>query len=323
MAGYTEVTFQYNKAAFEHAFLGNNSDIVIDKNGSVYKDYISAYTLVVDQNGGIGAAGKEIKSFINIAVNQKEVTNDTNAVVARLSDVSGKMQTIRGGTRKRLDEWSHAFLVVDNELLQLRLYVEGELVQTVSIPEKIELFTSANDVLIGRNTKFELAHYDLNGSVDDFRIYQDFLDKEEFFEKTSVEAGEDSGTIQLQASGDTTTNLLVGQYVWFPDQAIGEIWNTFPTITEINSDTTFTVSPVSLNDYTGTMRFWNNSPTLAEENAVKDVYNYGERIRHFNKKTFVSPRGENKGNVASFKVKSEFPVQIRGIAIEYNDGVIR
>ena len=323
MAGKTTVQFYYHQAGFTFAFSGNDSDIVIDKNKNVFKDYISPMTLVVAADGTLGAAGKQVDGFMNIVVNTRNTANETNFIKASFADENGKIQNIRGGDRTDLNEWGHGVIVVDNELLQMRLYVDKVLVQTIDIPDRITLFTSVKDTLIGKNTKSELAHFDLNGSIDDFRIDDNYIAQEEYIEKTNVEASEDSGFIQLQEAGDTTDNLSVGQYVWYPGKPFGDIWNDYPTITTIDSSTTFTVSDNALDAYTGTMRIWDNHPLTAETQAVGDLYDFGERTRHFNKKTFIAPKGENKGNVASFKIKAEFPIQVRGIAIEYNDGVIR
>jgi hypothetical protein len=323
MSSFTQVQFFYDKTAYEFAFLGNNSEIVVDKDGNVYKDFISPQSLVITNNGDKGAAGQAVRDFIEIKVNSKFVDKEINAVVAGFADVAGNVQFVKGGTRGALDEWKHGLVVIDNDLLQLRLYVEGALVQSVSIPNAITLFTAVKDTLIGKSTKGALSNFNLNGSVDDFRIYEDLLDREAYIEKTSVAATQDSALIQLQGTGDTTNNLSVGQYVWYVPSSFEEIWNDYPTITEINSSTTFTVSSDAISSKTGTMRFYDNPPYTAEALAVEDIYNYGKRVRHFNKKTFISPKGKNKGNVASFKIKAEFPIQVRGIAIEYNDGVIR
>lgn len=51
------ITYWYNKTAWETAFNGNNSHVVIATDGSVYKGSISNENLVVNKDGKIGKAG--------------------------------------------------------------------------------------------------------------------------------------------------------------------------------------------------------------------------------------------------------------------------
>jgi hypothetical protein len=51
------ISFIFDQSAFEFAFNGNTSDIVIATDGSVYKNSISFENLVVDKDGVVGPAG--------------------------------------------------------------------------------------------------------------------------------------------------------------------------------------------------------------------------------------------------------------------------
>ena len=329
-----DVEFYYHQAAFFAAFEATNSEIVIATNGSVYKDYISQETLVVDKDGNVGKAGKVEPGTINIKINTKDVNGLRYAATATVGtsenvefSTAARWETISGGAVKNIDEWSYVALVIDNELRSMRLYVDGELAETQYLASTFDIFqTGVIDTLIGASSNAALTDFDLTGSVDDFRIYDDLIETESYI--TIDGEYRDDALDRVYVAAADIPQLAVGMDLMATYNGNNTITFFDTTIESINTVDNYVVISQEhqwdeITPLTIPTRFYNGDPLAGEKNAVKDMYDFGRQRLNFDEKVFIPPKGFSRARTASFKIKTTNPINVRGIAIEYIDGAIR
>ena len=161
----------YLKEAWEFAFSGNNSRIIFDVNGNVFKDYISFESLVNDSTGVIGIAGRPTDGQISIWVNPDDSVNGTTGSIQTIIEEQTATHNLTGGT-VGTGQWVHFSIKLDSNNRQLTLKINDVLAQTITLSADLNLFSQAKSAVMFRylNTLGEDIHrYD--GMVDDFRIY--------------------------------------------------------------------------------------------------------------------------------------------------------
>jgi len=166
------IPYFYKEAPWKIAFNGNNSKIVIAKSGAVYKDFISPFQLVNDENGVDGFAGISGSDEITVFAN----SGNGNAVLAQIKCAGGSVE-VSGGTFT-IDEWIHAGIVYSAIDKTFKLYIDGKLVDTTTSSTAINPFQSIRDAFLGRNTNLFITDFNLTGFLDDFRIYDKALTDE-------------------------------------------------------------------------------------------------------------------------------------------------
>ena len=166
------VNYFYNKVAWETAFLGTTSKIVLSFSGAVFKDIISLETLVVDSAGNPGVAGIPAKNQLAIYTNRNEGGVFDGAIHFYLKDESITGQTINLASGEVLfNTWRHCAVTVDNINKTASVYLDGEKIATTTYMGNVSLFSTIRDAVIGRHSFISIQGTEYEGRIDDFRIY--------------------------------------------------------------------------------------------------------------------------------------------------------
>ena len=164
-----DIKYYYHKDAWTTAFSGNDSRIVFDTDGSVYKDVIDFGHLVVDYTGVIGPAGLPSDGQITIWANSHNGTS--LGLIHSVLEGDDNAYNVNGGAIDTND-WHHIILKIDvaNQLFTLK--VDDTVVDTTPFAGDVRLFNKLQKAVLFRYLQ-ESADYDrYDGAIDDFRIYQ-------------------------------------------------------------------------------------------------------------------------------------------------------
>lgn len=167
-----DVLFYYHKAAWTAAFSGSNSKIVLTPSGSVFNNYISFPTLVVDQDGNPGLAGVSAKNEIAIYTNRNDGGVFEGAIHLYLKDeaIAGQQLNLASG-EVLFNTWRHCAVVIDNVNKIASVYLDGEKIAETTYMGNTTLFSSIRNAVIGRHNFLNIADTNFEGRIDDFRIY--------------------------------------------------------------------------------------------------------------------------------------------------------
>lgn len=316
------VQYYYQKAAWEAAFKGTDHKIVIAQSGAVYRNSLSPENLVIDEIGNVGSAGILSPGALSIQVNTKEATGNTSAASIRFHTPTYKVD-LKGGIIKTLNEWGFIALVIDNKNSRARLYADEEMVDEKDLPEQFTFNRNNIETLLGASDKSFLSSYDLTGSIDDFRLYDDVISNPAYYFEITASQITMSGDLIEIASEAEFNKLENGMYldagnidgepIFQPETYIQEKFTGGDFIVRVSND-------ILLDATNRTLKVYAIPPEIQ---AIQDIYNYGRQNLNFDEKIFIPPKNVSKGRTASFKISTTRPMNIRGVAIEYQDGAIR
>jgi hypothetical protein len=166
---FKRVPFYYHAEAWERAFSGNSSNVVIAKSGAVYKDSIEPFNLVVTENGDLGLAGVEHRGEVSIFVNTPGPTG--GIANCKIWDGSTEI-SVNGGTATQ-NTWNHVMFTFDET--SLSLYVNGALTATTTHSGTTKPFDTTRDAFVGKYRGDGVTDYLFTGKIDDLRIYNSTL----------------------------------------------------------------------------------------------------------------------------------------------------
>jgi hypothetical protein len=173
---------RYDKSIWEQAFAGTDTDIVIADDGSVYADYISPSTLVINASGEIGSFITKTKGSVSILGNP---VLDGNEYLLSVQISTGLSSLNLFAPGRECGNWHHAVIYDNAESEELQLYIDGELTDTDPygsklpsapggwfgvVPLPLTMFGNSVNTLLGIDNK-QSSDSQFTGKIDDFRIY--------------------------------------------------------------------------------------------------------------------------------------------------------
>jgi len=165
----------YLEEAWKNAFTGNNSSIIFDVDGNVFKDSISFANLVNDKDGNFGLAGRPTDGQITIWINAPSSSATTGGLVHTVIEELNTTHQLQGGAITT-GEWVHFNIKLDSVNKKLELKINDVVVETLTLSADLNLFSQLQGAVLFRYLDKTVENVDrYDGMVDDFRIYSKAL----------------------------------------------------------------------------------------------------------------------------------------------------